>query len=155
MTTQHKKKEIKTKKKVEEKIIEHSNENQLKIKILKCFIDNSISIGFVLGLIAIVFSVFKEIFFPLVLFIFLLSIINVIFVKRTKEEEFYFLISITALIVVSGNFFQYLPSIISYLAIDQSILNKIAPYGANTLILIVISTIIPAIKSIVKLVFTK
>lgn len=150
--TKKKDKEVNTK--VDSKKIVNEHKSNLRAKILKFLIHNSLIIGLILGLIAILFSVFTEIFFPLLLFIILLSLIHVIFVKKTIEEEFRFLLSIAGLIIILVNFLQYLPAILQLLELSNTIVPLIAPSIGNILILVIVVTLIPAFRSIFKLVFS-
>ncbi len=146
-------KEVESKKTNEAKKTVNERKSNVRVKVLKFLVNNSLIIGLVLGLIAILFSVFTEIFFPLLLFIILLSLINVIFVKKTIEEEFRFLLSIAGLIIILVNFLQYLPAILQLLELSNTIVPLIAPSIGNVSILVIVVTIIPAFKSIFKLVF--
>lgn len=130
-----------------------SKKKSVKFMILNGIMNYSLLIALIIGLLAIVTGVFRELSLPVLILSVLLSLIHVIFTKKSNKKDFYLLISIASMLIVLGSLVSYLPFILDYLAISNNHLGQIGEYVRQFMVLISTITIIPAVKAAFNLVF--
>lgn len=140
--------QIKTENKVKKK-------KKMKITIIRLIMNYSLLITFIVGMISVIFGVFKDLSLPVIVLCLLFSILYVIFFERTSKKEFYFLISTASMFVVLGTVITYLPIVLAYLELNDVVLNSIRNYVIESMIVLLSTTLIPSLKAAFNLIFLK